>query len=89
MDIDIDDPSAEEAEAAAGTEAPVDGRKKRSEAFQKRRTALGKKHGRLDESKVCFFLHTHQKKKKKSIILTTPHINSLTTPSVDSATFSA
>ncbi|KAI5301219.1 hypothetical protein KEM56_001884, partial [Ascosphaera pollenicola] len=51
-DMDIDDPSAEEAEAAAGTEVPVDGRKKRSEAFQKRRTALGKKHGRIDESKL-------------------------------------
>ncbi|KAL2216240.1 putative SNF2 family helicase/ATPase [Thermoascus aurantiacus ATCC 26904] len=31
--------------------APVDGRKRRSEALQMRKNALGKKHGRLDESK--------------------------------------
>lgn len=33
-------------------DTPVDNRKKRSEASQLRRSVLGKKHDRLDESKV-------------------------------------
>ncbi|KAJ9388092.1 hypothetical protein DTO032I4_2716 [Paecilomyces variotii] len=39
------------ASSIAGDVAPLDGRKKRSEAFQLRKSVLGKKHGRLDESK--------------------------------------
>ncbi|KAL1852711.1 chromatin remodeling complex Adenosinetriphosphatase [Paecilomyces lecythidis] len=39
------------ASSVAGDVAPLDGRKKRSEAFQLRKSVLGKKHGRLDESK--------------------------------------
>ncbi|KAJ9292882.1 hypothetical protein DTO271G3_8329 [Paecilomyces variotii] len=39
------------ASSIAGDLTPLDGRKKRSEAFQLRKSVLGKKHGRLDESK--------------------------------------
>ncbi|EAS35192.3 chromatin remodelling complex ATPase chain ISW1 [Coccidioides immitis RS] len=39
------------ASSVAGDLAPIDGRKRRSEAFQLRKSVLGKKHGRLDESK--------------------------------------
>ncbi|GAD95603.1 SNF2 family helicase/ATPase, putative [Paecilomyces variotii No. 5] len=39
------------ASSVAGDVTPLDGRKKRSEAFQLRKSVLGKKHGRLDESK--------------------------------------
>ncbi|OJJ49239.1 hypothetical protein ASPZODRAFT_140162 [Penicilliopsis zonata CBS 506.65] len=39
------------ASSVAGDIAPVDGRRRRSEAFQLRKSILGKKHGRLDESK--------------------------------------
>ena len=37
----------------AGDGAPTDGRKRRSEALQLRKSVLGKKHDRLGESKVC------------------------------------
>ncbi|KAI1988522.1 chromatin remodeling complex Adenosinetriphosphatase [Ophidiomyces ophidiicola] len=40
------------ASSAAGDAGAPDGRKRRSEAFQLRKSVLGKKHGRLDESKV-------------------------------------
>ncbi|KMU76769.1 chromodomain -containing protein-helicase-DNA-binding protein 4 [Coccidioides immitis RMSCC 3703] len=40
------------ASSVAGDLAPIDGRKRRSEAFQLRKSVLGKKHGRLDESKA-------------------------------------
>lgn len=40
------------ASSIAGDMAHIDGRKRRSEAFQLRKSVLGKKHGRLDESKV-------------------------------------
>ena len=39
------------ASSVAGDAIQIDGRKKRSEAFQLRKSVLGKKHGRLDESK--------------------------------------
>ena len=39
------------ASSVAGDTILIDGRKKRSEAFQLRKSVLGKKHGRLDESK--------------------------------------
>ncbi|KAF7630507.1 chromatin remodeling complex WSTF-ISWI, small subunit [Aspergillus flavus] len=39
------------ASSVAGDTVPVDGRRKRSEAFHLRKSILGKKHGRLDESK--------------------------------------
>jgi SWI/SNF-related matrix-associated actin-dependent regulator of chromatin subfamily A member 5 len=39
------------ASSVAGDTIQLDGRKKRSEAFQLRKSVLGKKHGRLDESK--------------------------------------
>lgn len=38
--------------SVAGDAAPADGRRRRSEAVQMRKSILGKKHGRLDESKV-------------------------------------
>lgn len=40
------------ASSVAGDIVPADGRRKRSEAFLLRKSVLGKKHGRLDESKV-------------------------------------
>ncbi|EAW10771.1 putative SNF2 family helicase/ATPase [Aspergillus clavatus NRRL 1] len=39
------------ASSVAGDAAPIDGRRRRSEAFQMRKNMFGKKHGRLDESK--------------------------------------
>src|SRR5277367_6216932 len=39
------------ASSIAGDTPQLDGRKKRSEALQLRKSVLGKKHGRLDESK--------------------------------------
>jgi SWI/SNF-related matrix-associated actin-dependent regulator of chromatin subfamily A member 5 len=42
------------ASSVAGDAAPIDGRRRRSEAFQMRKNMFGKKHGRLDESKVGF-----------------------------------
>ncbi|PGH20766.1 hypothetical protein AJ80_03527 [Polytolypa hystricis UAMH7299] len=39
------------ASSVAGDAVPVDGRKRRAEAFHLRKSVLGKKHGRLDESK--------------------------------------
>ncbi|KAE8553452.1 chromatin remodeling complex Adenosinetriphosphatase [Talaromyces marneffei ATCC 18224] len=39
------------ASSIAGDVAHLDGRKRRSEAFQLRKSVLGKQHGRLDESK--------------------------------------
>lgn len=39
------------ASSVAGDAPPIDGRKRRSEAFQLRKSILGKKHGKLDESK--------------------------------------
>ncbi|GFF27790.1 ISWI chromatin-remodeling complex ATPase ISW2 [Aspergillus udagawae] len=39
------------ASSVAGDAAPIDGRRRRSEAFQMRKSMFGKKHGRLDESK--------------------------------------
>ncbi|RHZ68759.1 hypothetical protein CDV55_102775 [Aspergillus turcosus] len=39
------------ASSVAGDAAPIDGRRRRSEAFQMRKSIFGKKHGRLDESK--------------------------------------
>lgn len=42
------------ASSVAGDTAPIDGRRRRSEAFQMRKSIFGKKHGRLDESKVGF-----------------------------------
>jgi SWI/SNF-related matrix-associated actin-dependent regulator of chromatin subfamily A member 5 len=42
------------ASSVAGDAAPIDGRRRRSEAFQMRKSMFGKKHGRLDESKVGF-----------------------------------
>ncbi|KAF9891951.1 hypothetical protein FE257_002914 [Aspergillus nanangensis] len=39
------------ASSVAGDIAPLDGRRRRSEAFHLRKSVLGKKHGRLDESK--------------------------------------
>ncbi|THC96370.1 hypothetical protein EYZ11_004141 [Aspergillus tanneri] len=39
------------ASSVAGDMAPLDGRRRRSEAFHMRKSILGKKHGRLDESK--------------------------------------
>ncbi|KAH1838518.1 hypothetical protein KXX43_000541 [Aspergillus fumigatus] len=39
------------ASSVAGDTAPIDGRRRRSEAFQMRKSIFGKKHGRLDESK--------------------------------------
>ena len=38
--------------SVAGDAGPFDGRRRRSEATQLRKSILGKKHGRLDESKV-------------------------------------
>ncbi|KAF7165934.1 hypothetical protein CNMCM5623_009926 [Aspergillus felis] len=39
------------ASSVAGDAAPIDGRRRRSEAFKMRKSVFGKKHGRLDESK--------------------------------------
>ncbi|KAI9932809.1 hypothetical protein ASPWEDRAFT_123241 [Aspergillus wentii DTO 134E9] len=39
------------ASSVAGDASPFDGRKRRTEAFHLRKSILGKKHGRLDESK--------------------------------------
>ncbi|PYH90190.1 putative SNF2 family helicase/ATPase [Aspergillus ellipticus CBS 707.79] len=39
------------ASSVAGDAAPLDGRRRRSEALHMRKSILGKKHGRLDESK--------------------------------------
>ena len=41
------------ASSVAGDFAHGDGRKRRSEAHQLRKSVLGKKHGSLNESKVC------------------------------------
>ena len=40
------------ASSIAGDNSHMDGRKKRSEATQLRKSVFGKKHNRLDESKV-------------------------------------
>lgn len=40
------------ASSVAGDTIHVDGRKRRSEATQLRKSVFGKKHNRLDESKV-------------------------------------
>lgn len=40
------------ASSVAGDATPMDGRKRRSEAFQLRKSLFGKKHGKLHESKV-------------------------------------
>lgn len=40
------------ASSVIGEAAPADGRKRRSEATQLRKSVFGKKHNRLDESKV-------------------------------------
>ena len=40
------------ASSVAGDVGPADGRKRRSEAAELRKSVLGKKHGKLDESKV-------------------------------------
>ena len=40
------------ASSIIGDSTPADGRKKRSEATQLRKSVFGKKHNRLDESKV-------------------------------------
>ena len=42
------------ASSVAGDTIHVDGRKRRSEATQLRKSVFGKKHNRLDESKVGF-----------------------------------
>lgn len=51
------------ASSVAGDTAHIDGRKKRSEATQLRKSIFGKKHSRLDESKVmllyaAFLVHS-------------------------------
>lgn len=42
------------ASSVAGDQFTADGRKKRSEVTQLRRSVFGKKHDHLAESKVCF-----------------------------------
>ena len=47
------------ASSVAGDPLTADGRKRRSEATQLRRSVFGKKHDRLGESKVCAYcLHS-------------------------------
>jgi hypothetical protein len=70
------------ASSIAGDIAHLDGRKRRSEAFQLRKSVLGKKHGRLDESKV-----SAKNPRKRNSSLTQDFFSRRMTRSGDFATF--